>query len=213
MWRRLLEVGYIGDRCGPQRAIEADIAVLDGPGLEAIGASRVREALMAGRTVCLHALNAEQTRALLTSLQLPGEVLSGAAKAGEWDVFRHGHPLVDGMTNNYLYWIVSKSKLAPWTLASIHPEPASALIRLNGTTPNAVSLTRRGALTVYTVGPGTLVFDHLRWHLTDLDEPERPRRYVRCLMTNLGVPLLKGVEKQLTKDFETEAERRERGHF
>ena len=68
-------------------------------------------------------------------------------------------------------------------------------------------------LTVYAVGSGTLVIDNLRWELGDLDEPERPRRYVRCLLTNLGVPLLKGVEKRMSHEFETEAERRERGHF
>ena len=103
--------------------------------------------------------------------------------------------------------------MAPWTLAPTHPEPASALIRLPEDVGWAASLTRRGAVTLYTKGEGTLVIDNLRWQLADFDEPERPRRYVRCLLTNLGVPLLRGVEKRMGQEFETEAERRERGHF
>ncbi len=212
-WQRLLEVGYIGDNLAPVDALAADLAVLDGSRFDTLGPAAIGAALEAGRTVCLHALSPQQTRALLAALGLPGEVLSGAAKPGEWDVFRHTHPLANGMTHNYLYWIVDKSKVAPWTLAPTHPEPASALIRLPEKASNAVSLTRRGALTVYAVGQGRLVLDHLRWQLADFDEPERPRRYLRCLLTNLGVPLLKGVEKRLGDEFETEAERRERGHF
>jgi len=213
LWRRLLEVGYVGDRRPPQETIGAEIAVLDGLAMEALNPACVREALMAGHTVCLHGLTPEQTRRVLSFLQLPGDVLPGTARPGEWDVVRHAHPLTDGMANNALYWVVHKAKLAPWAAASTHPEPASARVRLPELSSQAISLTRRGALTVYRVGSGTLVFDHLRWHMTDIEEPERPRRYGRCLMTNLGVPLLKGVEKQIGREFETEAERRERGHI
>ena len=169
--------------------------------------------LFRSRTVCVHALGVAETGALLKALGLPGDVVPGAAQPGEWDIFRHAHALANGMTHNYLYWIVDKSKVAPWTLAPTHPEPASALIRLPEGAGQAVSLTRRGAVTVYTVGRGTLVGDNLRWQLDSFDEPERPRRYVRCLLTNLGVPLLKGVDKRMGEEFETEAERRERGHF
>ncbi len=212
-WQRLLEVGYDGANVAVATALAADIAVVEGVRLEPADISRVREALAAGRTVYVHELDEARTAALLKLLGLPGEVLSGKAAPREWDVFRHTHALANGMTHNYLYWIVDKSKVAPWTLAPTHPAPASALIRLPEGIAGADSLTRRGAVTVYTVGQGTLVIDNLRWELGDFDEPERPRRYVRCLLTNLGVPLLKGVEKRMGQEFETEAERRERGHF
>ncbi len=212
-WQRVLEVGWLGNNEAWEKALEAEIALLDGRCIDESNTAPLAETLHNGRTVCLHALNVTQTRQLLQTLHLPGEVLPGTAKPGEWDVFRHTHPLTNGMTNNYLYWIVQKAKSAPWSLASLHPEPASALIRLPPQTENAASLTRRGALTVYRVGPGTLVLDNLRWHLTDLDEPERARRFIRCLLTNLGVPLLRGIAKRMSEEFETEAERRERGHF
>ncbi|HOS43314.1 MAG TPA: hypothetical protein PK794_06450, partial [Armatimonadota bacterium] len=89
---------------------------------------------------------------------------------------------------------------------------ASALIRLPEGA-DAAQLTRRGAVTAYPVGPGTLVIDNLRWHLADFDEPERPRRYVMTLLTNLGIPLTRGAEKRMSEEFETAEERRERGHF
>jgi hypothetical protein len=212
-WQRLSEIGFVGDNGAVAAALAADIAVVEGARLEAADFGRLREALAAGRTVCVHELDEARTAALLKALALPGEVLPGKAASGEWDVFRHTHALTNGMTHNYLYWIVDKSKVAPWTLAPTHPAPASALIRLPEGIAGAASLTRRGAVTVYTVGKGTLVIDNLRWQLADFDEPERPRRYVRCLLTNLGVPLLKGVEKRMGEEFETEAERRERGHF
>lgn len=212
-WERLREIGYIGENDTATAALEAAIAVIDGERLAACDTDAVCAALAAGHTVCVHELDEPRTAALLCELRLPGEVLPGKAKPQEWDVFCHSHPLVNGMTHNYLYWIVDKSKVAPWTLAPTHPEPASALIRLPEGVADAVSLTRRGAVTVYAVGTGTLVIDNLRWQLAEFDEPERPRRYVRCLLTNLGVPLLKGVAKRMGEEFETEAERRERGHF
>jgi hypothetical protein len=212
-WQRLLEVGYDGKNVAVSAALAADIAVIEGSRLESADIERVRQALAAGRTVCVHELDEARTAALLKLLGLPGAVLSGKAAPREWDVFRHTHALANGMTHNYLYWIVDKSKVAPWTLAPTHPAPASALIKLPEGAAGAVSLTRRGAVTVYTIGQGMLVIDNLRWELGDFDEPERPRRYVRCLLTNLGVPLLKGVEKRMGQEFETEAERRERGHF
>ena len=212
-WQRLREVGYLGTNAAPADAFGADIAVVDGALLDSAESGAVESALAAGRTVCLHGLDTAHTAALLKALKLPGEVLPGKAAAAEWDTFRHTHAITNGMTHNYLYWIVDKSKVAPWTLAPTHPEPATALIRLPEGTSGAASLTRRGAVTVYTVGTGTLLIDNLRWQLAEFDEPERPRRYLRCLLTNLGVPLLKGVEKHMGEEFETEAERRERGHF
>ena len=184
---RLQEVGYTG---------------------ECIGISQVQELLAAGRRVYVHGHAAE----LLRQLQLPGAMTDGKAKPREWDVFRHVHPLADGLTNNYLYWMVDKQKVAMWTAAPTHPEPARALIRLPANTPGAWSLTRRGAVTVYAVGPGTLVIDNLRWDLP-LDEPERARRYLMTMLTNLGVPLTVGTAERMSQDFETAAERRERGHF
>lgn len=212
-WQRLSEIGFIGQNSGLSDALAADIAFIEGSRIESSDFGLVRDALGMGRTVCVHELDEVRTAALLKALALPGEVLPGKAASGEWDVFRHTHALANGMTHNYLYWIVDKSKVAPWTLAPTHPQPASALIRLPEGAAGAVSLTRRGAVTVFNVGKGMLVIDNLRWQLGDFDEPERPRRYIRCLLTNLGVPLLKGVEKRMGEEFETEAERRERGHF
>jgi hypothetical protein len=196
----------------PTDALRASTALVDGERLGAGDVAAVREALQAGRTVYLHALSAEQTRAVLAAFGLAGTVRDGKAQPREYDVFRHTHALADGMTNNHLYWIVNKAKVAPWTLAPLHPEPATARVE-PGPGAGAWSLTRRGALTVWQVGAGTLVLDHLRWQLPDFDEPERPRRYVARLLTNLGVPLTRGVEKRMSQEFETAEERRERGHF
>jgi hypothetical protein len=212
-WQRLQEVGFDGENADLAEALQAEISVVEGAKIETAVISAVKDSLTAGRTVCIHELNEEMTTALLKVLNLPGNVVSGKAESGEWDVFLHNHSLANGMTHNYLYWIVDKSKVAPWTLAPTHPEPASALIKLPENTENAVSLTKRGAVTVYNVGAGILVIDNLRWQLDNFDEPERPRRYVRSLLTNLGIPLLRGVEKHMGEEFETEAERRERGHF
>ena len=99
-----------------------------------------------------------------------------------------------------------------WTRAPLDPQPASALIA-PGSTGGAPQITARGAVTVYDAAGGTLVIDNLRWQRGDFDEPERPRRYVMCLLTSLGVPLAAGAEKRQSHDYETDAERRERGHF
>jgi len=209
-WQRIREVGYEGENTAHET--KADVIVACGDKAKAFTSDEVSNALKAGKSVYLQGLDMADTDALLKALKLPGTVLPGTAEAWEWDVFRHRHPLTTGMTNNYLYWMVEKAKLAPWTSAPTHPEPDTARIQLEEGCANAVSLTRRGALTVYTVGSGTLVLDHLRWELP-LDEPERPRRYVRCLLTNLGVPLLKGIEGAMSQDFETAETKRERGHF
>ena len=121
------------------------------------------------------------------------------------------HPLTDGATHNNLYWTTGKAKLAAWTPATLHPEPATAVI--TGAGDAGAPLTRRGAAVCYPVGQGLLVIDNLRWQLDDFDEPERPRRYLTALLTNLGVPLTTGAEKAMSEDYETAAERRERGHF
>ena len=102
--------------------------------------------------------------------------------------------------------------MAMWTQASLHPAPASARIRL-GKGEKGVQITKRGTVTIYPVARGTLVVDCLRWELPGLDEPERPRRYLARMLTNLGVPLGRGISKGLSEDHESAAERRERGHF
>lgn len=208
---RLREVGYTGDSRPVSEALAAGVALLDG---ECLGdhLPAVQAALAAGRTVCLHDLSVEQTTQVLRTLELPGEVLPGAAARREYDVFRHTHPLADGMTNNYLYWIVDKAKVAPWTSAPLHPEPASALVRVSSGS-GVAPLTRRGAVTVYQVGEGMLLLDNLRWQDPRLEEPERPRRYLVSLLTNLGVTLASGTEKRMSEDYETLEERREKGHM
>jgi hypothetical protein len=213
--RILREVGAELDSLGAASAtaaLAAPVSLVDGECLRPEDGPALRAALAAGHAVCLHALSVEQTRTLLRDLDLPGTVLPGTAAKDEFDTFRHTHALANGMTNNYLYWIVNKAKVAPWTRAPLHPEPASARVQL-AAGADACSLTRRGAVLVYAVGPGTLVLDNLRWHLPEFDEPERPRRYLCRLLTNLGIPLTHGVVQRLGQEFETEAERRERGHF
>lgn len=213
--RMCREVGLMGNNAGAAAALAAEVSLVDGEKLADGDLPAVRAALDAGRTVCLHALSPEQTAAVLKACNLPGTVLSGKTDAREYDVFRHTSPLADGMTNNYLYWIVDKAKLPPWSAAPLHPEPATALVKLEAKDvgERAWSITRRGAVVVYRAGAGTLVIDNLRWHLSNFDEPERPRRYVGRMMTNLGMALQRGAAKRYSQDFETEAERRERGHF
>ncbi len=213
---RLREVGYTGDSVPAAEALAAELALVDGECLSEADLPALQAALAAGRTVCLHDLSVEQSRQVLAALNLPGEVSPGAAEHGEYDVFRHTHRLADGMTNNYLYWIVDKAKVAPWTRAPLHPQPASALLSVEQASRPSLpvaQLTRRGAVTVYLVGTGTLVIDNLRWQDSRIEEPERPRRYLTCLLTNLGVPLAAGAEKRMSQDYETAEERRERGHF
>jgi hypothetical protein len=94
---RLREVGYAGEPVGAAAALAAPVALVDGEALVPADFPAVREALAAGRTVWLHDLPVEQTRALLAALDLPGEVTSGAAGPGEYDVFRPAHPLADGI--------------------------------------------------------------------------------------------------------------------
>ncbi len=209
--QRLREVGYTGEIVSAQEALGAQVALVDGECVTAETVAALGGALEAGRTVCLHDLTVEQTREVLRALELPGEVEPGAAGRREYDVFRHTRPLADGMTNNYLYWIVDKAKVAPWTQAPLHPEPASALIRVSES--EAAQITRRGAVTIYQVGAGTLVIDNLAWHDARIEEPERPRRYLTCLLTSLGVPLAAGAEKRMSEDYETLEERREKGHM
>jgi len=206
------EVGLAARNGSPAAALNAGVALIDGERLADADGPRVAKALRAGRTVYLHGLSADQTRALLRALRLPGRVVRGTAAANEYDTFRHTHALADGMSNNYLYWIVDKALVPMWTRAPLHGEPATARIRLRRG-DRACQITRRGAVTIYRVGKGTLVIDHLRWQLPDFDEPQRPRSYVGRMLTNLGVPLSRGAEGRAGEDFETDAERRERGHF
>ena len=42
---------------------------------------------------------------------------------------------------------------------------------------------------------------------------QAPRRLAGRLLANLGMPLARGAQKRESRDFETAAERRERGHF
>lgn len=212
--RACREVGFGGAVTDSATALGAKLALIDGEAFDpANDLGALKRALSAGKRVLLHNLGVAKTQAVLATLKLPGTVTDGKAKEREFDTVRHAHPLADGLTSNYLYWIVNKAKVAAWTLAPLHPEPASALIKLEPGTTGAASLTRRGAVVVYTVGKGCLVIDNLHWQNPGFDEPERPRRYVMTLLTNLGVPLAEGTAKRMSEEFETEAERRERGHF
>lgn len=212
--RILREVGYAGSNQPLHEALTLPVAIVDGDlignSLDALHAS-----LTHSRIVYLHNLTIEQTQAVLAQWRLPGVVRDGAAGPREYDTIRHTDALTDGLSSTYLHWIVGKAKLAAWTPASLHPQPASAVIELPRTTKPelAVALTRRGAVVSYRVGSGRLIIDNLQWQRPDFDEPERPRRYVMAMLTNLGVELREGAAKRFSEDFETEAERRERGHF
>ena len=197
---------------GTGRGAPEEVWLIDGDRLGTEAALGLKPALAAGATVCLHALSAAQTRHVLATLGLPGTVRSPRAREAGHDTFRHVHPLANGMSNNYLYWVVDKARLPPWSRAALHPEPATAWLRVPRRR-GVWSLTKHGAVTVYKVGAGMLVIDNLRWELPDLDEPERPRRYLGRLLTNLGVRLGAGRDRRMSRRFETEAERRERGHF
>jgi len=83
--------------------------------------------------------DAALTRALLAALRLPGEVGDGTLPAGQWDTIRRTHALATGLASGYLYWIVNKASVAPWTLAPLHPRPASATIALPPGVPAATS--------------------------------------------------------------------------
>ncbi len=206
---RLREVGYAGASVSVTEALHARVALLDGAQLAAGDTPRIARALAAGQTVYLHALTIAQTQHLLTALGLPGDVALGETNRHE--VLTKAHALTDGATHQNLYWITGKAKLAAWTPAMLHPEPATAVITNIG--GEGVALTRRGAAVCYQVGAGILVIDNLQWQLDDLDEPERPRRYLTALLTNLGVHLTTGAEQRMSEDYETAEERRERGHF
>ena len=88
----------------------------------------------------------------------------------------------------------ARPRWPPWTSARLHPQPATAVITDTGEL--GVPLTRRGAAVCYPCGPGLLVIDNLRWELDEFDEPERPRRFLTAVLTNLGVPLTTGAQKQ-----------------
>ncbi|MCL1857114.1 MAG: hypothetical protein FWF84_05700, partial [Kiritimatiellaeota bacterium] len=159
-WQRIREVGYEGANAMDEAAA---VIVACGDSAKAFTPDKVRAALAHGKTVYLQGLGVADTQAMLAALSLPGTVLSGNAEKWEWDVFRHRHPLTTGMNNNYLYWMIEKAKLAPWTSAPTHPEPSTARIQLpdadtaaaaseDARPPVAASLTPRGALTVYALG-------------------------------------------------------------
>jgi hypothetical protein len=206
---RLREVGFAGATTTVTEALRAEVALIDGDRLDATDIPQVAKALAAGQTVYLHALSVEGTRDLLAGLKLPGSVAPGALSHHE--LLTKAHPLTDGATHQNLYWTTGKAKLAAWTPATLHPDPATALITEMGDA--GVPLTRHGAAVCYPVGAGRLIIDNLRWQLDELDEPERPRRYLVALLTNLGVPLTTGAEQRMSEEFETAEERRERGHF
>ena len=212
--QRYAEVGLFGGASASD-ALAADIALIDGETLTDSSMSDVKNALNSGRTVYLHDLGADASRQVLTALELPGVVASYEDRKPDrlsHDTIRHVHPLTDGISNNAFYWVVDKSKLAMWNAASLHPRPAGALIAVDDS-DSSWQLTRQGAVVAYAVGDGLLVIDNLRWQIDELDEPERVRRYLATLLTNLGVPLGRGREGQNSEDFEGEAEKRERGHF
>ncbi|MCL2708971.1 MAG: hypothetical protein FWF03_07655, partial [Defluviitaleaceae bacterium] len=223
---RMREVGMESENVGAAEALGKDIAIIDGLFYKESLIPQIKASLSGGGTVCLHALDEAQTGSVLKGLSLPGSVAPGEIgdgvwdsvthtfnkEGGNWDAVRHAHRLADGMTGNHLFWIEGKGKLAPWTSATHHPKPASACVALGGE-EGGFALTRRGAAVVYEAFGGILVIDNLRWQMDDIEEPERARRYLACLLTNLGAGLTEGVEKRMGIDYETAEERRERGHF
>ena len=210
--RRYREIGLQATNGDLPTALQQEVALIDGEHLRDANLSAVRAALDAGHTVYLHDLDVETTHRVLDGLGLPGEVSVGTSKAHEHDLFRYTHPLTDGLTHGHLFWVIDRAKLPPWSAARLHPHPASALITLADGDP-AHTLTRHGAVTVYPVGAGQLIIDNLRWQDDGIDDPERPRRYLLGMLTNLGVTLTGAEVREERQDFETAEERRERGHF
>ena len=139
-------------------------------------------ALTAGKRVLLHDFGADKTRQVLQALKLPGEVSevkSPDTAAGprrrfrrvEIDPVRHFSRLADGITCIDICGIARSASISL---------PQS---------DTDMPLTRSGAAAVYAVNGGTLVIDNLQWQSSDIRSPERLRRYLTCLLTNLGVPL------------------------
>jgi len=210
--RVLREVGFPGRDVTPREALESACGLIDAARVagDQDFVADLKSALARGRTVVLHGFSVEQTREILGALQISASVAPHPGRTVGNDTIRHVSPLADGMTSGSLYWIVDKARVAPWTRAPLHPSPASCVIA-DGQT--GAALTKLGAVVAFEVGPGTLVLDALFWQDSRLDEPERARRYLVPLLTNLGFPLREGEAKRHSEDYETEAERRERGHF
>lgn len=210
--RVLREVGFPGRNGTPREALSSACGLIDGSTVRGEHGflADLKSALAEGRTMVLHGFTSEQTREILDGLQISASVASHPGRSAGHDTIRHDNPFADGLTSGSLYWIVNKAKVAPWTRAPLHPSPASCVV--GGCEPGAL-LTKFGSVAVFEVGLGTLVLDGLHWQDPRLDEPERARRYLVPLLTNLGFPLREGEAKRHSKDYETEAERRERGHF
>jgi hypothetical protein len=207
---RLREVGWQGGNVAPTDSLKKPLALIDGALLESNTLALAIEKARAGASVILHELSAEQCEALLNALQATGQVTDGAYQ-GISETLLHHSPVTDGVTNNNLYWTTGKERLAPWTPAQLHPQPATA--RVVSEDECCTALTSQSSVTMWRVGKGQLIVDNLRWGDAEMDEPQRARRYLVAVLTNLGFPLSTGVDKEEEQDFETEAERRERGHF
>jgi len=208
-FRRLSEVGWKGKNSDWRDALTCDIIIVDGMCLPYDAIPEILGAVRKGAVVCLHDLAQEEIRRVLSEIDL-NAIVRGWQLGDGHDIIRHGHRFSDGMTNNNLYWTIGRDKLPPWTKARLHPEPASACIELAGQDGTS-SLTGKGSVLVVAFGEGTLVIDCLRWQDEEIDEPARARRYLVCLLTNLGIPLTSGDLDYFFDNLETEAERRERG--
>ncbi|MCL2707663.1 MAG: hypothetical protein FWF03_00955, partial [Defluviitaleaceae bacterium] len=209
---RMKEIGFTGESVTLAEALEADVSVIDGKKICDGDFAPIKRAVESGKTVCLHALYEASTRNAMEVFSIEGDVMPGAIEKGKWDAIRHGNRFSDGMTSGSLFWIVGKARLAMWVPATHHPAPASALIKPSGERVASL-LTKRGAAAAFEFGGGALIIDNLRWESGEIDEPERPRRYLSNLLTNMGVALSSGTADEEASDFETAVEKRERGHF
>ena len=211
----LRQVGVEAEKCGPDGVWHGRVIIADGECLAADPEwpEKAIKSLADGSTVYLHDLGVEMTGVLVGRLGRKCQVVDGKAADGEHDLVDHSCELADGLTNNCLYWIVNKSKVAPWCVAPLHPRPASARVMVEGEYSDIMRLTVRGAVVAFRYGAGLLVIDNLRWQSTEIEDADRPRRYLTCLLTNIGVRLGRGSAGLTGAEFETFEERREQGHF
>jgi len=216
--RALRQVGCDAPNVSLEEALVGTLALIDG---ERVGSGDFEKLISfadRGNTLYLHALSREQTERLLNGLSvkttsgLPVQAKPFPAD-GTHCVVRHNDRLTDGISNNNLYWTVGAAGTPIWQSVPIDREAATCVIE-NPEGERIVPLTEPCALAKFLVGEGgSVVLDNLLWQRSGFDEPERPRRYLARLLTNLGVKLGLGEERRFGKDTESAEERRERGKF
>jgi hypothetical protein len=194
--------------------LESDIALLDGAKLDEEILRKAVARAGNGGTAYLHALSAQQVELVLEELSLDaGEIrVVSYPQDGTFCTVRHTDELTDGISNNNLYWTVGSAETALWTRTPVDPEAATCVIEAgsgNGIRP----LTDPCAAFRVDLGEGTLVVDNMQWQRASLEEPQRARRYLSRLLTNLGVALGAAGERTYSADEESAEERRERGKF